>query len=102
MHYSAAPLLQNLSALTRQTTSSRGRHRMRTAATTRERLIPHTIVPPCSGPSRCGLETSEYISAPTRFDPPAAHRATLAAQDGVDTRCAIAAAVLLVNAPDVG
>jgi putative transposase len=37
------------------------------AATTRERLIPaHTIVPPCSGPSRCGLEMSEHVSTPAR------------------------------------
>ena len=37
------------------------------AATTRERLIPaHTIVPPCSGPSRCGLETAEDVSTPTQ------------------------------------
>src|SRR5512132_2626951 len=37
------------------------------AATTRERLIPaHTIVPPCSGRSRCGLEMLEYVSTPAR------------------------------------
>ena len=37
------------------------------AATTRERLIPaHTIVPPCSGRSRCGLEMAEDVSTPTQ------------------------------------
>ena len=37
------------------------------AATTRERLIPaHTIVPPCSGPSRCGQEMAENVSTPAR------------------------------------
>src|SRR5512144_1566198 len=48
------------------------------AATTRERLIPaHTIVPPCSGPSRCGLEMSEYVSiagATADLDHPCARR----------------------------
>ena len=47
-----------------------GTHRLgisTSAATTRERLIPaHTIVPPCSGPSSCGLEMAEYVSTPAR------------------------------------
>ena len=37
------------------------------AATSRARLIPaRTILPPCSGPSRCGLEMAEDASTPVR------------------------------------
>ena len=47
------------SAICRRSTTS--------AVTTRERLIPtHVILPPCSGPSRCSLDRSDYASSPAQ------------------------------------